>query len=407
MVVPSRCCCCKVAEEIFGRKPPDRIQMVRTGSVDTSLTDMELRLGVRRVSWVSNCPTLVNHVLNCDDPRGHYDLDASQSPYDDCGDRGTELHVTGVGPDEYIKRSIYQSLTCPTTIVLERVLTFPDNETATNETYWPDQVTCTQHPDAEDDPPVTLKCCIHYKFTETDPEAVTEWAEKTRNLTITYHPPCDPPDCVYTDDTETGETSAVGTTSDVWFCKYSNGDKRVVVAASGIPGSGSSLYDIGMADAKPAILDETFEWDVDLDVDGRLPSCFGSDTRSGPCTTTQPGDDAEGCSVEAAGAVAITFLPFDIIADDGTLTTDEDTDGTGTLTATDEEGDPLTFEIDSDPSHGTVVIDDPSTGDYTYTPDAGYFGTDSFTFTANDGPGAGYGHVSEPATITITVNEVP
>jgi hypothetical protein len=52
------------------------------------------------------------------------------------------------------------------------------------------------------------------------------------------------------------------------------------------------------------------------------------------------------------------------------------------LSATDPEGDPLTFAIVEAPAHGHLTGTDASR---TYTPDAGYSGEDHFTFRAHDG----------------------
>lgn len=58
----------------------------------------------------------------------------------------------------------------------------------------------------------------------------------------------------------------------------------------------------------------------------------------------------------------------------------------GTLDASDkDDGQALTFSIVSQPAHGTVKLNDASTGAFTYTPDADYSGTDSFTYKASDG----------------------
>lgn len=74
-----------------------------------------------------------------------------------------------------------------------------------------------------------------------------------------------------------------------------------------------------------------------------------------------------------------------------------------TLAATDQDGDPLTYAIGTQPAHGTLSPVD-ATGNITYTPAAGFLGADSFTFTATDGV-----TVSKAATVTITVktNEPP
>ena len=70
------------------------------------------------------------------------------------------------------------------------------------------------------------------------------------------------------------------------------------------------------------------------------------------------------------------------------------------LTATDEEGDPLTYTVVSQPAHGTLDLD-PATGAFTYTPAADFNGSDSFVFTVSDGWAE-----SPPATAQITVTPV-
>jgi VCBS repeat-containing protein len=87
-------------------------------------------------------------------------------------------------------------------------------------------------------------------------------------------------------------------------------------------------------------------------------------------------------------------------AGNGTLVTNEDTAKTSTLpTATDREGDSVSYAKATDPSHGTVSVN--TDGSYTYTPDANYSGSDSFTYTVSDGQGG-----TNTYTVAITVNEV-
>ncbi len=69
-----------------------------------------------------------------------------------------------------------------------------------------------------------------------------------------------------------------------------------------------------------------------------------------------------------------------------------------TLTATDTTGTAVTFAIAASPAHGTLSG---AGANLTYAPNAGYFGADSFTFTAKNG----YGIVSQPATVSINVME--
>ena len=65
-----------------------------------------------------------------------------------------------------------------------------------------------------------------------------------------------------------------------------------------------------------------------------------------------------------------------------------------TLTATDADGDPLSFTY-TQPANGTVSGAGPNV---TYTPNNRYVGADSFTFTANDGTAN-----SDPAIVSIVV----
>ncbi|MCE9665879.1 Ig-like domain-containing protein [Halomonas sp. M5N1S17] len=64
----------------------------------------------------------------------------------------------------------------------------------------------------------------------------------------------------------------------------------------------------------------------------------------------------------------------------------------------DPDGDPLTVGTVTQPSNGSVSIN--TDGTITYTPDAGFFGSDSFTYRASDGD-----LLSDPATVLITVNQ--
>ena len=65
------------------------------------------------------------------------------------------------------------------------------------------------------------------------------------------------------------------------------------------------------------------------------------------------------------------------------------------LTGTDVDNDPLTYAVMSSPAHGTLTGSPPS---LIYQPDVNYSGSDSFTFTVNDGQTD-----SPPATVTINI----
>ncbi len=63
---------------------------------------------------------------------------------------------------------------------------------------------------------------------------------------------------------------------------------------------------------------------------------------------------------------------------------------------TDPENDPLTAAVENGPQYGTLDLSDD--GSFVYTPNAGYAGSDSFTYTAYDGQ-----NTSNTATVTLTV----
>lgn len=85
------------------------------------------------------------------------------------------------------------------------------------------------------------------------------------------------------------------------------------------------------------------------------------------------------------------------VAEDNTITPFEDTTFRGFLSADDPNGDILTFSIATPPTNGTVEILDTATGEYRYTPNADYDGTDSFVFSAADS------ELSANGTITIAL----
>ena len=77
------------------------------------------------------------------------------------------------------------------------------------------------------------------------------------------------------------------------------------------------------------------------------------------------------------------------------VSTNEDTPLGITLNAVNEDGDALTYAIETGPAHGQLSGAAPNV---TYTPASNYNGTDSFTFRAHDGV-----NQSNLATVTITV----
>ncbi len=95
--------------------------------------------------------------------------------------------------------------------------------------------------------------------------------------------------------------------------------------------------------------------------------------------------------------INITVLPTNIapVAENLILSTTQESAVAVNLTASDADGDGLTYRIVSTPTNGTLSGEG---ADWIYTPNANFTGVESFTFTANDG------QVDAPvATVTITV----
>ncbi|MFO1200434.1 MAG: Ig-like domain-containing protein [Burkholderiaceae bacterium] len=103
-------------------------------------------------------------------------------------------------------------------------------------------------------------------------------------------------------------------------------------------------------------------------------------------------------SLGANATVSITVFAANDrpVAFDLSTSTSEGSAKSGTLpTATDVDGDALTYSKATNPSHGSASVT--SAGQYTYTPSAGYAGSDSFTYSVSDGV------LAATATVTLTV----
>ncbi len=129
-------------------------------------------------------------------------------------------------------------------------------------------------------------------------------------------------------------------------------------------------------------------------------------------TTDDLGHNGAGGALTDTDTLALNVTPPNDapVAAAQSVSTDEDTPKTITLSASDADGDdPLSFAIAGAPSHGSLgaigavscnhLTPNVCTANVVYTPAANYNGPDSFTFTANDGITD-----SAAATVSITVD---
>ena len=103
---------------------------------------------------------------------------------------------------------------------------------------------------------------------------------------------------------------------------------------------------------------------------------------------------------------ASAFISYEI--DDGnqapvptllTLDVQQNTDRQSYLTATDPEGDALTFSLSSTPTQGNLIAFDGLTGLFVYRPNNGYSGADGFDYRVTDS-------ANNSVTQTLTINVV-
>lgn len=111
----------------------------------------------------------------------------------------------------------------------------------------------------------------------------------------------------------------------------------------------------------------------------------------------------EGINILVDGqSVAIdTFLNSAPVVDaTQSIATDEDSAVTGTVVATDADGDVLAMSVSQGPANGVVVLDG-TNGVFTYTPNSNFAGTDSFEVIVTDAAGASSTQVVQVAVAAV------
>jgi VCBS repeat-containing protein len=128
---------------------------------------------------------------------------------------------------------------------------------------------------------------------------------------------------------------------------------------------------------------------------------------SGSDSFTYVVGDGNGGFATAAVSVIVTADPINhapvAVDDTFTVSQDETLSVNGVLNNdVDADGDALTASLVWAPTHGTLALN--SDGSFSYTPDAGFFGTDGFIYRAKDGEG---GADTATAFITVTATADP
>lgn len=108
--------------------------------------------------------------------------------------------------------------------------------------------------------------------------------------------------------------------------------------------------------------------------------------------------DGEYTSAPATGMITILAVNQAPVASSLAVSTPEDSPVSFKLNGSDPDGDTITYKVESGPKNGSLSGTAPN---LTYTPTAGFHGSDSLTFSVSDGK-----LTSAPATVSITVTKV-
>lgn len=139
---------------------------------------------------------------------------------------------------------------------------------------------------------------------------------------------------------------------------------------------------------------------VELTSDGSFTYTPNADF-NGSDSFTYTVDDGQGGTATGTVSITVNAINDAPVANNDELVTDEDVPASGNVLAndTDVDGDSLTAALQDGPANGTVEMN--ADGSFTYTPNADFNGSDSFTYVADDGQGG-----TAIGTVSITVNAV-
>jgi fibro-slime domain-containing protein len=196
-----------------------------------------------------------------------------------------------------------------------------------------------------------------------------------------------------------GLTPGATYTFDLFFAERQTSHSNFKFTTSiALEPEGNYFYDVEATDPEgDPIIFSLEEGPVGMSINPTTGALRWSAEDVGPHPVTVRVTDPSGLFDEQAFTVRVVSCDSPV-ADDQTLTLDEDTSIEITLTGSDPEGDPLTYTILSAPENGTLTGTVPN---LTYTPNLNYNGPDSFTFNVSDGD-----LESEVATVSLEVNLV-
>ncbi len=265
--------------------------------------------------------------------------------------------------------------------------------------------------ETDEDSPVTVAVLANDSDSDDDPLTVTEVSDPpngtaTINLddTITYEP--DPDFCGQDTFTYTISDSKGGTDTATVNVTITCVNDAPVANDDSADVNEDSVAFIDVLGNDTDVEDDALSVDsVTLPGHGMATTNNGAGVLyspnleyCGPDSFTYAANDGNGGTDSATVSVTVTCVNDAPVANDDTATTDEDTPVTMDVLANDGDvdGDSLSVTNVTQPSNGAVTVNPDNT--ITYTPNPGFNGDDSFTYTANDGTVD-----SNVAVVTITV----